>query len=243
MLKASVSDSNAHELGEALQAHGKKAELQALELPFNREMGEEGLQKIVEGLFTGKVDLEELELSYNPQLGVAALTATKPLWSNLSILRLVDCGLQKDSLKVLADAASKLKLNSLDLSGNTLSGAGETIAEVMDAPVLEELALAHCSLTLEDLKLLAEELPYTSLRSLQLGGNELTGAGLQVLSQYLPKCRLDSLGLERNALKTEDLKCLGQAWAKRPFSLLRLQGNQISDEELKSFINTLRSMA
>ena len=40
---------------------------------------------------------------------------------------------------------------------------------------LQELALAHCSLTLEDLKLLAEELPYTSLRCHRVFFNEKKG--------------------------------------------------------------------
>ena len=45
---------------------------------------------------------------------------------------------------------------------------------------LEELAVGHCGLTLEDVKCVAEELPFTSLRSLELAGNELRSAGLEV---------------------------------------------------------------
>eukprot|EP00913_Durusdinium_trenchii_P012180 g11440.t1 len=134
-------------------------------------------------------------------------------------------------------------MQTLDFSGNSLAGGGELLAEVMGAPVLEELCLAHCGLEFEDVEAVAQELPFTSLRSLQLAGNDLAAAGLKVLSEHLPKCRLDVLGLERNGLKSEDLSCLGQAWAKRPFSRLRLSGNQMSDEELKAFIDTLRSLA
>lgn len=203
LLRAAVDKRNAQQLGEALRVYGKKAELQALELPYNPEMGEEGLQQIVEGLSEAELALEELDLSYNPQLGAASLTVTKPLWTSLSMLRLVDCGLQEEALKGLASEASKLKINILDLSGNCLTGAGETLAEVMEAPLLEDLAVANCALSLEDLRHIAEELAYTSLRSLQLAGNNLMAVGVEVLSDHLPKCRITNLGLERNALKCQ----------------------------------------
>eukprot|EP00913_Durusdinium_trenchii_P031046 g29074.t1 len=108
MLKASISDANAHELAEAFRMYGKKAQLQALEIPFNREMGHAGLTELVAGLASSEIVLEEMDLSYNPQLGSSAITCTQPLWTkSLSILRLVDCGLRPESLKILAKAASR----------------------------------------------------------------------------------------------------------------------------------------
>ncbi|CAJ1415846.1 unnamed protein product [Effrenium voratum] len=242
-LKASITDSNASEFAEAIREHGKKAELQALELPFNQQMGEEGLKDIVEAVVSTKLSLDELDLSYNPQLGAGALRASKPLWcKSLTVLRLADCGLTKEALAILAPEAHRLRLNMLDLSGNGLTGCGEVIAEVLEAPVLEELAVAHCSLSLEDLQQVAEQLPYTSLKSLQLAGNDMKTPGLEALASVLPRCALDVLGLERNGLTATDLQCLGAAFAKRPFSRMRLAGNDMSNDELMAFIKTLRSM-
>ncbi|CAE7441367.1 Nlrp4c [Symbiodinium natans] len=243
VLKTCVSDSNVEELAKALREHGKRAELQALELPYNHQLSDAGVRRLVEAVTEAEVVLEELDLSFNAQLGDAAVRAVQPLCmppSRLSTLRLVDCSLGREALSLLAEQASRLRLNTLHLSANNLTGLGEVLAEVMEAPVLEDLALVHCGLSLEDLTNVAEQLPYTSLKSIQLASNQIDGAGLKVLAEQLPKTQLDELGLEQNLLKSEDLSCLGTAWAKRPFSRLRLGGNSVEKEEVANFIKTLR---
>eukprot|EP00931_Biecheleriopsis_adriatica_P049614 TRINITY_DN28700_c0_g2_i1.p1 TRINITY_DN28700_c0_g2~~TRINITY_DN28700_c0_g2_i1.p1 ORF type:complete len:413 (-),score=109.15 TRINITY_DN28700_c0_g2_i1:72-1310(-) len=246
MLRGCVTDSNAGELAEAIRAYGKKSDLQALELPYNRQLGEEGLKVLVDVVLQSGHPLEELDISYNPQLGDAATSVLRPLIeaksSKLDTLRLADCGLRSSSLTALVACASRSRLKTLDLSGNALAGCGEQLVEVLEAPLLEEIALACCGLELEDVVAVAEQLPYTSLRSVQLAGNAIGAAGLEVLSQHLPSCQVDELGLEGNELKADDLHMLGTAWAKRPFSRLKLSGNPMSQEEVARFIQALRSM-
>ncbi|CAE8653402.1 unnamed protein product [Polarella glacialis] len=246
LLRNCVSDAGAKELAEALGQHGKKADLQALELPHNRQLGGEGIRAIVEVVLLEGVPLVEFDLSYNPQLGDAVVVALQPLMerkaSKLNTLKLADCGLGLSSLRLLATGACKLRLQTLDLSGNALSGSGELLAELLEAPVLEELALACCGLELADVEAVAEQLPYTSLRTLQLAGNGIDSTGLRALAEHLPKSQIDELGLEGNEIKAEDLSPLGTAWAKRPFSRLRLNGNQMTQAQIASFVRTLRFM-
>lgn len=242
-LKTCVSDSNVEDLAEALRRHGKQAELQSLELPYNQELTGTGVQQLVQAVTEGGVELEELDLSFNAQLGDAAVRVVLPLCVppfRVSTLRLVDCSLGCDALKLLAEHATRLRLNVLHLSANKFTGLGDILVEVMEAPVLEDLALVHCALSLEDLTSVAEQLPYTSLKSIQLASNQIDGTGLKVLAEQLPKSQLDELGLEQNLLKSEDLSCLGTAWAQRPFSRLRLGGNAVEKEEVANFIKTLR---
>lgn len=247
MLRNAVTPDGALQLAEALRLHGKRADLQVLELPYNPQMDVAGLRAIVEVILQEELALEELDFSFNRQLGDAVLVAVEPLLerkaSRLTHLKLVDCGLKTSSLATLTKAAPKLRLQTLHLSGNDFAGAGEAISELLEAPILEELHLTYCGLQLEDLEQIAEQLPYTSLKSLQLAGNGIKKKGLQALADNLPKCQVDELGLEVNELHASDLGCLGTAWVKRPFSRIQLHGNPMTQDEIASFIKTLRSMS
>eukprot|EP00933_Yihiella_yeosuensis_P028213 TRINITY_DN22033_c0_g1_i1.p1 TRINITY_DN22033_c0_g1~~TRINITY_DN22033_c0_g1_i1.p1 ORF type:complete len:424 (-),score=81.81 TRINITY_DN22033_c0_g1_i1:54-1292(-) len=247
LLANCVTDKNAHELAEAFSLYGKKADLQALELPRNRGLGHEGIRKIIDAILEEGLNFQELDLSMNPHLGPRLMTTLQPLFeypsSKLNTLRLQDCGLQADTLKPLAMKASKLRLTVLDLSGNPLAGAGEVLSEIMEAPILEELALACCGLEIEDVKAVAEQLPYTSIRTLALAANGIGAEGLKALSEALPESQIDELGLEGNELEVKDLPILGAAWAKRQFSRLKLMGNPIEQKDIIEFVQTLKSMA
>jgi len=189
--------------------------------------------------------VEELDFSYNPQLGDAAVTVLWPLLvsktSKINTLRLMDCGLKTESIKQLAGNAQRMNLRLLDLSLNELTGAGEALAEMCDAPVLEELSLNCCGLKPKDVAELSEQLPYTSIKSLQLGGNHFGSEGLSELLKYLAQSQIDELGLEGNDIEAKDLDGLGTVWVKRPFSRIRLSGNRMSNADVAAFITTLKS--
>jgi len=247
VLRNCVTDAGAAELAGALRVFGKQAGLEALELPHNLEMGEAGLQHLASmALCAEGPQLQEIDISYNPQLGDGAVELLLPLLrpkaSQVNTLRIADCSLTVGFIQQLAEKMATSKLRVLDISCNALAGAGEALASLCEAPVLEELALACCGLRPDDVEAVADQLPYTSLRSLQLGGNGFGGAGLRALAQHLPASQIDELGLEGNDIEAADLSDLGQAWAKRPFSRLRLSRNRMSQAEVSRFIRTLRSI-
>jgi len=247
VLRNCVSDAGAEELAEAMLTYGKRADLQVLEMPHNPAVSEVGLQHLVSAALNADgPPLQELDVSYNPQLGDAAvsllLPLLKPKASQINVLRLADCSLGARFAQQLAVKAAASNLRVLDLSCNDLAGAGETLAALCEAPVLEELLLARCGLRPEDVAAVAEQLPYTSLRSLQLAGNGFGEAGLLALTEHLSNSQIDELGLEGNDLEFGHLSALGQAWARRPFSRIRLSGNRISQGQLANFFQTLRSI-
>merc|ERR1711972_1274409 len=103
-------------------------------------------------------------------------------------LRLANCSISSAFVQRFATVAETTQLRMLDLSYNGLRGSGEVLAELCEAPLLEELILACCDLNLADIKALAEQLPYTSIKSLQLGGNGFGNEGLKALAEHLPSC-------------------------------------------------------
>uniref|UniRef100_A0A7S4R9D5 Uncharacterized protein n=1 Tax=Alexandrium monilatum TaxID=311494 RepID=A0A7S4R9D5_9DINO len=247
VLQSCVCDKGAVELADALGRYGRKAGLQALELPHNPAMSEVGLKHLAAAILAeDSPPLQELDVSYNPQLGddgaELLLPLLKPTACQVNELKLADCGLSVSFVERLAEKVAMSSLRVLDLSNNVLTGAGEAIAALCEAPVLEELTLGWCRLRPEDVAALAKELPYTSLRSLHLGGNRFGGPGLAALAEHLPRSQIDELGLERNDLEVGDLGTLGEAWAKRPFSRLRLDGNRMSQAEVARFIRALKSI-
>jgi len=190
--------------------------------------------------------LQEFDLGYNPQLrdeGMALLLPLlEPKASKINTLKLAGCGLTVSFFGQLAEKASRTRLRQLDLSCNSMAGLGETLTGICDAPVLEELTLACCSLGLEEIAALAEQLPFTSIRNLQLGWNGFGSPGVLALAEHLPDCRVDELCLECNDIEVDALNALGVAWAKRPFSRVRLNGNKIPQEKVVAFVKTLRSI-
>eukprot|EP00927_Polykrikos_kofoidii_P032072 TRINITY_DN27426_c0_g1_i1.p1 TRINITY_DN27426_c0_g1~~TRINITY_DN27426_c0_g1_i1.p1 ORF type:complete len:443 (+),score=89.87 TRINITY_DN27426_c0_g1_i1:53-1381(+) len=246
VLKNCVTDKNAGQLAEAMVAFAKSSELQVVELPFNPGLGKDGLRVIVEATMTANSQVSELDISYNPQLGDEVVDVLRPMLaskvSKVQILKLAGCGLSHSGLERLAQAATKSNIRTLDLSRNELGGASEPLAELCEAPLLEELVLSCCGLKAADVRAIAEQLPYTSIRSLQLNGNDFGCPGAVALAEYLPTSLVDELGLESCEITTEALSPLGTAWAKRHFSRLSLRGNCMTQEEVQSFIRTLKSM-
>mmetsp|Transcript_114466 Transcript_114466/g.323645 ORF Transcript_114466/g.323645 Transcript_114466/m.323645 type:complete len:391 (+) Transcript_114466:101-1273(+) len=246
VLRSCVNDDGAKRLADGIREYGARAELQVIELSNNPQLGKEGLRTIGSASMAEGLQVAELDLSYNPQLGDHAVYELAPLLqmktSKISALKLVACSISPTGLEVLAKHAVRSRLRTLDLGRNELAGTGEVLANICEAPVLEELALSCCGLKVSDIKELAEQLPYTSIRSLQLGGNGFGSAGLVALAEHLPKSQIDELGLEFNKIEYEALSDLGTAWAKRPFARVSLRGNSMAQEQVAAFINTLKSL-
>lgn len=247
MLQNCVTDEGALQLSEAVREFGQSAELQALELPQNPQLGLTGLKYIVEACLTECSQVVELDLSFNPQLGDTSVPVLRQLLENkdskFTALRLAYCGLTATGgAKSLVSSVSTWKLRTLDLSCCSFAGSPEAVAALGDAPFLEELILKCCSLGVTEVAALAEQLPYTSIKSLQLGGNGFGSAGVAALAPHLPESLVEELGLEGNEIEAgcEGLAALGTAWAKRPFPRLRLSGNKMTTDEIQSFVRTLK---
>jgi len=248
VLRNCVTDDGARKLVEAMTLFGEQAELEAVELPHNPQLSAAGVKAIVDAALRPESKVMELDLSYNPQLGDAAVStfveAMQLKSSKIQVLRIADIGLSKAGLQAFGAAAGKSKLRVLDLAWNSMRGSGELVADIMDAPILEELVLTCCDLGVEDVAAVAEQLPYTSIRSLQLGGNRFGSEGVVQLCEHLAQCQVDELSLEAVGLEVgcEGLNALAAAWVARPFSRLRLHGNNMTNEEVGMFVKTLKSM-
>jgi len=241
-----LTDAGSVQLAEGIRAFGLAAELQVIELPRNPALSLKGVEPIVDVVCMKESLVVELDLSRNPQFGDAVLTLLRPLLetnaSKVHTLKLADCNLTLDAIRQFSRGIGTTKLRGLDLSCHNLSGGGQVLADICEAPVLEELTLVRCDLSADDIALLAEQLPYTGVHSLHLGGNGFGSSGLLSLAEHLPDMQIDELGLECNDIGPDALPALGTAWARRPFPQIRLQGNNFSQAELQKFIKTLRSI-
>lgn len=246
LLRNCVTDAGAQELAEAVRLYDGTADVQALELPHNPQLGQAGLRALVAMCVREGSNIQEVDFSYNFQLGRYLIPEIRPLLpsktSKITVLRLADCGIGAADVQKLAESLTGAGVRTLDLSMNALGGAGESLGSVCEAPMLEELLLARCGLRPGDVSAVAEQLQYTSIKSIQLGGNRFGAAGLKALVEFLASTQVQEVGLEANDLEAKDLSTLGESWAKRPFARVRLTGNRLSNEEIATFVKTLKSL-
>lgn len=249
VLRNCITNENAPLLAMAMDQFGDHADLQALEFPHNPQLNATGLRHIMESVLRPTSKVVELDFSYNPQFGDSAVPALRPALeekaSKITVLKLSDCGFSHAGLSQLAQASTKSKLRTLDLSWHCLKDSGDLVASITEnAPMLEELILNCCELEADDVATLAEQLPYTSIKTLQLGGNRFGSLGLEKLCEHLPTSQVDELGLEGVGLEAgcDGLGALAAAWVKRPFSRLLLRGNRMTDDDIRAYVNTLKSM-
>mmetsp|Transcript_76375 Transcript_76375/g.236509 ORF Transcript_76375/g.236509 Transcript_76375/m.236509 type:complete len:165 (+) Transcript_76375:73-567(+) len=136
-----------------------------------------------------------------------------------------------------------LGLAVLELSSNTLAGAGRSLsALVRGLPNLQVLSLESCCLSLEDVQQLARSLPRSSLKRLDLADNHLRSKGLLAIAGGIRMSRMEDLGLERNEIGIgEALAELRAALEKRPVVSLRLRGNRLTDAQEAAFFSSLRA--
>mmetsp|Transcript_22201 Transcript_22201/g.40857 ORF Transcript_22201/g.40857 Transcript_22201/m.40857 type:complete len:393 (+) Transcript_22201:64-1242(+) len=247
-LRQCVDDDGALQLAEAIRKYRKKAELAVLEVPQNPNLTLRGLAELVAVMIEDESEICELDVSYNPQLGNECVTTLMPLLSmksKVKTLKLADCGLQGQGLQALAIAAKKSKVAVLDLSYNSFGGATNALVAILESPtMLTELKLDCCELALAEIRVIATELPHTSIDTLSLAGNGLGSDELVALSEGLPGSLVRELHLENNDIDAgcPGLTALASAWVKRPFARVMLAGNNMSDDEVVEYIQTLRTL-
>ena len=190
---------------------GGSSNLKALYLWGIEKMGDIHLNPVNDSL---KVNI------YNTNLhGCVGLT--KPWMALIQELKMGMCKLEAGDISVIADSiqactsptgaesASPCRLQMLDLSGNSLTGAGADIARIIKLTRLcTEIDLRVCGLNDEDFYAIVNAViqagPATQLEKLQLGINHFTNIEtVRLLLDNLPPslCLLD---LHANKFKEED---------------------------------------
>ncbi|KAM9779658.1 LOW QUALITY PROTEIN: NLR family CARD domain-containing protein 3-like [Neosynchiropus ocellatus] len=170
--------------------------------------------------------LTQLDLSWNRDLqdpGVELLSAgLKSPHCHLETLSLSRCGLSERSGSLLSSVLSSpsSRLTQLDLSENWhLKDPGvELLSAGLKSPHchLETLSLSRCGLSERSGSLLSSVLssPSSRLTQLDLSGNNLQDPGVELLSAGLksPHCHLETLRSEHIICPASELKCESQRW-------------------------------
>ncbi|KAM8838081.1 NACHT, LRR and PYD domains-containing protein 3-like isoform 2-T2 [Synchiropus picturatus] len=181
--------------------------------------------------------LTQLDLSFNEDLkdaGVELLSAgLKSPHCHLETLRLSCCGLSERSGSLLSSVLSSpsSSLTQLDLSKNIkLKDAGvDLLSAGLKSPHchLETLGLSCCGLSERSGSLLSSVLssPSSSLTQLDLSNNrDLKDAGVELLSAGLksPHCHLETLGLSGCMMSERGCASLASALTSNPSHLREL---------------------
>ncbi|XP_042559282.1 ribonuclease inhibitor-like [Clupea harengus] len=188
--------------------------------------------------------LKTLDLSYNRDLHDAGIQHLSDLLKSphckLETLVLRSCSLTEKSCAALASAvrSTSCSLKTLDLTGNPdLHDAGiQHLSDLLKSPhcKLETLVLQMCSLTEKSCAALASAGRSTScsLKTLNLSGNrDLHDAGIQHLSDLLksPHCKLETLVLEYCSLTEKSCAALASAARSTSCSLKTLDLSENPD--------------
>jgi len=246
-----LCDVSAKTLADAIRDYIEKEELleavlHCVDLCQNPKMSCESLGRILELLM--EYQIQAVDLSWNPHLGDMMVATIQPLLeankSHLTDLKLAKCGLTVAGLKWLVTAASKSRLRLLDISYIRISDESELIEQMLELPMIEDLAFRFCDLSPSDVRTIGEGLPFTGVKSLNLAGNTLGSQGLVHLASNLPESMVEKLDLSKFGIeaKCEGLCELAKAWAKRPFPTLYLQNNPMGFAEVRNFITALQTL-
>jgi Ran GTPase-activating protein (RanGAP) involved in mRNA processing and transport len=222
------------------------AVLHCVDLSRNRDMSCESLARIFDMLL--EYHIQGVDLSGNQHLGDGIVPTIQPLLeakkSHLSDLKLAGCDLSVPGLKCLVNAASTSRLRLLDISDIGISDESELIEQVLELPMIEELAFRVCNLGPSDVCTVAKSLPFTSVKALDLRGNTFGSQGLLHLASALPESMVEHLNLSNVGIepKCEGLTQLAKAWVKRPFPELCLQNNPMGYNEVMKYITALQAL-
>lgn len=245
-----VTDAGASELGSTIRAHGGTCRTQAVGLTGNPRLSCQGVASFCAEVLGPTCALKALDLSSNPQLGDGLGGTLAPYLAGrdgspscLRTLILVECGLTAAGVLELSKAAGSSVLVTLDLSQNKLEGAGTALAQLVEAPLLEDLRLVDCGLGDKDVAEMALVLPSSGLVSLDLAFNSIGSEGVLSLARHLGDAPLQSLSLVQNQIVSDEpLGQLAGAWAAQPRSQLDLVGNLLSKDKLQIFKKVLASL-
>ena len=178
-----------------LTVTGDGSKLEELYLRDIEKMGDINMNPVNDKL---EVDIEDTNLHGHVVL-------TKPWMALIQSLEMCRCKLEAGDISVIADSiqactsptgaesASPCRLQKLDLSGNSLTGAGADIARIISCiPLCIEIGLGWCKLEASDISVIADSIQACTsptgaesassgrLQKLDLSGNSLTGAGADI---------------------------------------------------------------
>ncbi|XP_065539381.1 NACHT, LRR and PYD domains-containing protein 6 isoform X2 [Lathamus discolor] len=201
---------------------GTSPALTELGLAGNKDLGDEGVRRLCEGLRRGAGPLREL--------------------------RLGGCSLTAAGCRALASVLAAVPgLALLDLSDNAVGDGGvRELCAALRGPGrgLRKLELWQCGLTELGCETLAAVLADTpSLAELHLGGNAVGDGGVRRLSRGLrdPRCRLRTLRLWQCGLTELGCETLAAVLADSPsLAELHLGGNAVGDGGVRRLSPGLR---
>lgn len=150
--------------------------------------------------------LEVLDFSTNA-IGIEGVTALVRLGFPLRVLRLYQCKVDDDQLRVLATA--KFPLKRLDLGYGTITAAGIAALGTAGWP-LETLGLWACKIRDAGAVALANADFTRSIRHLSLGYNGLSDAGIQAMAAASWP-RLERIAFRGDAITAAGARALGAA--------------------------------
>ena len=172
--------------------------------------------------------LQELGLRGNSLTGAGAdMARFIPLCTEIGLseckLEAGDISAMAESIKACtsptgAESASPSRLQKLDLSHNSLTGAGADIASII--PLCTEIDLGWCKLEAGDISAMAESIKACTsptgaesaspcrLQKLDLKHNRLTGAGADI-ARFIPLCT--EIGLSECELEAGDISAMAKS--------------------------------
>jgi uncharacterized protein (TIGR02996 family) len=241
------------------------AQLQALDLSNNFEVGATAVEHLVAG--PKAAALRRLNLGFN-QLGAAgvqALTAARQFFQGLNHLHvagnevsaagarsLAHAGgnltelsigwnpLRDEGVQALVQSSAASGLTSLDISRCGLGRAGAAaLAQSPHLQGLTQLVLSGNSIRTEGIKALASSSVLSHLKVLDLTGNEIGDEGVKILAQSPHVSNLQALYLGANGLRIWSLRDLVMSPNLRNLYTLDLHGNNLGDRGAQIIANWL----
>ncbi|XP_051777726.1 NACHT, LRR and PYD domains-containing protein 3-like isoform X2 [Erpetoichthys calabaricus] len=202
------------------------SQLTELDLCFNRNLGNSGLDQLCEGLRSENCKLEKLNLSV--------------------------CGLTSRCCSALSSALSSphSRLTELDMSSNNMEDSGvDQLCEGLRSEncKLEKLHLSRCGLTSRCCSALSSALsaPHLRLTKLNMNRNNMEDSGLDQLCEGLrsENCKLEKLGLYQCGLTYTCCSALSSALSAPHSQLteLDLSNNYLEDSGVNQLCEGLRS--
>ena len=172
--------------------------------------------------------LQKLDLSYNSLTGAGAdIARIIPLCTEIDLFK---CKLEAGDISVIADSiqtctsptgaesASPCRLQKLNLSNNSLTGAGADIGRIM--PLCTDIDLSECKLEAGDISAIADSIHTCTsptgaesvspcrLQKLNLSHNNLTGAGADI-ARIMPLCT--DIDLSECKLEAGDISAMADS--------------------------------